>query len=162
MYGYQSGIAAQNAKIAQANASYAQMSGEQQASTAGLKGRNVEGQILAAQGASGLSVGSGTNADVRAGQRLTDETNATVIRSNAAKTAYNYEVQGAEDQAQSKAYGNAAIGAGIGGALSTGASILGGGTSVASKWSSFGQSGGITPNANPYAGLPNNMNIFGF
>lgn len=141
MYSYQSGLAAQNAKIQQQNATYAQMSGEQQASNAGLKARNIEGQILASQGASGLNVNSGTMTKVQEGQRLTDQTNMTTIRSNAAKQAYDYEVSAANSTAQSQAYGSAATMAGITGALNVGSSLLGGGSKVASQWSQGQQSG---------------------
>ena len=141
MYNYQAGIAQQNAAIALQNAGYASQTGENQAAISGSKSRQQIGQIVAAQGASGFQVGSGTNADVVSGQRNAANTDQTIIRSNAAKQAYDYDVQSSQYTAQAGEYKNASANALEAGNISETASILGTVGSVSSKWLQGNSSG---------------------
>lgn len=92
-YSYQSSIAKQNQQIAEQNASYARYSGEVESQQEAIKVREDIGQTRAQQGAGNLDINSGSNAEVRASQMAVGQESIAMIRSNAAKTAYGYEVQ---------------------------------------------------------------------
>lgn len=141
MYQYQAGVAQLNSQIALQNADYARMQGETQAQTIGIKGAQVGGQIRANQGASGLDVNSGSNADVQASQHKATEIDMNQARSNAAKTAYDFDVQSTQDVAQAGLYGMASTNAITAGNISAEASIVSGVSSVSSKWLAGNQQG---------------------
>ena len=133
-YDYQAGVAQMNAQIMQQNAEYAINVGEIQAQQQGLAAGQQMGKIVAGQAASGLDVNSGSNKQVQQSQIGIERTSATAIRSTAAKTAYNYGVEGAAFSAQAGAdiaAGKNAMTAGMIGAES---SILGSATSVSGEW----------------------------
>lgn len=138
---YQSGIAAQNALIAKQNANYATAAGEVSAQQSGMKTRFQLGQTTAQQGAGGLAVGSGSNQRVVDSEREVGTEDQALIRSNAAKQAYGYEVTAAQDTAQSQMYTQAASGAKTAGEIGAFGSILGTAGSVSSKWLQASQSG---------------------
>lgn len=146
MFDYEAGVARLNAQIAYQNAEYAVQTGEHQAMQAGLQGAATSGRIKAAQGATGLDVNTGSTVDVQKSQALINSMNQTTIRSNAAKTAYNYEVQGmgygAQAQLDTVAGKNAAISGDIG-AIS---SVIGAASSVSSQWQRGAQVGLFGPN----------------
>jgi hypothetical protein len=140
-YNYQAGVAKINSQIDLQNADYARNQGEIQATDFGLKAAQQEAQIKTAQSASNLDVNSGSNLDVQTSQHTVDQMDLTQIRSNAAKTAYDYDVKSTMDLNQSTLDimgGQNAIAAGN---IQAEASILGSVGSVASKWSQGSQSG---------------------
>ena len=141
MYGYQANMARINSQIALQNADYARNQGEQQAVIAGRQGAQQLGGIRAAQGASGLNVNSGSAADVQASQKSTTALDLTQIRSNAAKIAYNYDVQSTQDISQAGLYDLAGSNALTAGDLGAASSIIGGAGSVSSKWLQGNQQG---------------------
>ena len=141
MYGYQANMARINSQIALQNADYARNQGEQQAVIAGRQGAQQLGGIRAAEGASGLNVNSGSAKDVQTSQQGTTALNLTQIRSNAAKTAYNYDVQSTQDISQAGLYDLAASNALTAGDLGAASSIIGGAGSVSSKWLQGNQQG---------------------
>lgn len=134
MFQYQSGIAAMNAQIAKQNADYAIATGEVSAQEAGMKTRAQMGQTVAQQGAGGLAVGSGSNARVVTSELALGQEDQALIRSNAAKQAYGYEVGAAQATAQSQLYGTAASQAKTAGMVGAAGSILSAAGSVSSKW----------------------------
>lgn len=146
MYGYQANVARINSQIALQNADYARMQGEQQSVIQGRKGAQQLGGIRAAEGASGLSVGSGSSKDVQASQKSTTALDLNQIRSNAAKTAYDFDVQSTQDQNQAGLYSAAASNSKTAGDISALSSIVGGAGSVSSKWLA-GQQQGLWGNA---------------
>src|SRR5882762_4756549 len=99
---YKAAIAQMNAKIAKQNADYTRSVGEVQAQQSGMKTRAQVGQTVATQGASGFDVNKGSNVAVRQSETEIGQYEQTVIRSNAAKKAYGYEVEAANDTAQSQ------------------------------------------------------------
>lgn len=133
-YKYQSGIAKLNQQLAANNAQYAMQVGDQQNQRFGLGAAAQMGQIKAAQGSSGLDLNSGSAAQVRASQTSLNRLDSSVIRQNAARTAYNYEMQGATDQAQSIMDTSAASNSLTAGYLGAGASVLGSASSVSNIW----------------------------
>jgi hypothetical protein len=141
-YNYQAGVAQFNAQIMQQNSEYAINVGEIQAQQSGLSSGQQMGKIVAGQAASGLDVNSGSNKAVQASQLGIERTSATAIRSTAAKTAYNYQVEGNAFSAQAGAdiaAGKNSMEAGIIGGIS---SIVGSASSVSSEWLK-GQSQGL-------------------
>lgn len=134
MYQYQAGVAQINKQIAEQNASYAEASGEVQAQQEGMKTRAEIGQTRATQGASGVDVNRGSAVDVRASEAEIGAENQALTRSNAARVAYGYRVEGAQQEAQSTVDLMAGKQAKTAGDIGAYASLLGGASSVSSKW----------------------------
>ncbi len=134
MYSYQAQVANINSQIDTQNADYARQVGEQQANLYGMKAGQQQGQIRASQGASGLDVNSGSNADVQASQKEITQIDLGQIRQNAAKTAYDFDVQSQNDKNQAGLYTAASTNAQTAGNINVLGSIIGSAGSVASKW----------------------------
>lgn len=134
MYTYQSGIAKLNQQLDAQNEEFARQEGEQQASQFGIKAGQQLGQIKASQASAGFDVRSGSDAQVRTSQRTLNTIDTDIIRSNAAKTAYNYQVQGSIAGQQASMYSSAASNAMTAGIIGAGSSVLGGIGSVSSQW----------------------------
>ena len=140
-YQYQAQIAQINSQVAKQNAAYATEVGEVDAQQSGMQTRAQIGQTKAIQGSSGLDVNTGSGAAVRTSEAEIGVENQNIIRANAAKQAYGYEVNAAQFTNQASldiASGANAVTAGNIGAFS---SILGGAGSVASKWSQASTAG---------------------
>lgn len=155
MYNYQAGIANLNAQIAYQNATYASNVGEIQAAQAGLQGGQQLGKIKAAQSASGLDVNTGSAKQIQTSQAEVIQQNTAAIRSNAARTAYNYETQAVGYKAQANLDTLAGQNARTAGVIGAFSSIVGAASSVSSEWlrgnqlGMFGAGGGAgTPQAN--------------
>lgn len=131
---YQAGIAQRNKQIAKQNADYARWTGELEAQKSGMKTGWEMSLAKTAQGASGLDVNFGSATQVRDSMHEIGWHDQQVIRSNAARTAYAYESEGAIQQTQSEMYKKAATDSRAGADLGVAASILGGASSVSSKW----------------------------
>jgi hypothetical protein len=141
MYNYQAGIAKINSQIDLQNRDYALNVGEIQATKFGLQEAQQEGHIRTQQSASNLDVNSGSNLDVQTSQRKLGQMDLTQIRSNAAKTAYDFDVKSTMDLNQSTLDimgGQNAITAGN---IQAEASIIGSVGSVSSKWMQGNQAG---------------------
>lgn len=134
MYKYQAGVALMNQQIAKQNADYAIESGEIQAQTEDLKTRAQIGTTIAQQGAGNLAVGSGSNAAVVQSEREIGAENTAIIRSNAAKTAYGFEVQAVQAGSQATLDQMAASKSKTAGYLSGLGSLISSAGSVSSKW----------------------------
>ena len=134
MYNYQAQVAQINAQIDKQNAEYALNQGEQQAQQFGLHAAQQRGQIIANQGASGVAIGSGSAAEVVRSQDLLTRMDLTQIRSNAAKTAYDFNVKATMDLNQATLDTMAGINARTAGDINAASSILGTAGSVSSKW----------------------------
>jgi hypothetical protein len=134
MYNYQASIAKQNAAIAKQNADYAMNQGEQSALKYGIGAGQRMGQITAAQGSSGFDLNSGSATNIRKSQAATTNMDLTQIRSDAAKTAYNYDVSATQSEEQASLYKMSADNASKAGGYNAAASILGSAASVSSEW----------------------------
>jgi len=141
MYNYQSAVALVNKQISDQNASYAIAAGETSAQQSGMQTRATIGTTRATQGAGGLDVNSGSNLNVRSSEAEVGAESAALIRSNAAKQAYGYEVEGLQYTAQSAVYKQAGSQSALAGMIGAGSSLLGGAGSVASKWLGAQQAG---------------------
>ena len=134
MYKYQAGVATANAAIAKQDAAYAIASGEVEAQQSGMKTRFQEGATKVGIAAGNIDTSTGSAGKVIASETEIGQENEAVIRANAAKKAYGFEVGAAEDVAQAGAYtvaGETSVTAGDIGAVS---SVLGAAGNVSSKW----------------------------
>lgn len=151
-YQYQAGVAKANQIIAERNAAFARFSGEVQAQEGGMKLRAEIGTTKAMQGAGGLDVNSGSDAAVRASEYNVGQQNIAIVRNNAAKVAYGYDVeafqanqQAAWDVTGSAYEQQAAQFARKAGNIAAIGSIIGGVSSVSSKFAGAYTSGMFTP-----------------
>jgi len=101
---YRAGVAKINADIAKQNASYERDVGEIQAEQSGMKTRADLGAMKAHQGASGLAINTNTAAHVRESMIEIGAYDQAMIRSNAARRAYGFEVEATQDLAQADLY----------------------------------------------------------
>ena len=131
---YQAGIALQNAAIAKQNSAYASAEGEQSAMKYGMEGRQRQGEIIGAQSASGLDIGSGSNKLVQDSQHLVSSMDMAQIRANAAKAAFDYQVQAKSFEQEATLDIMGAQNAKAASRTNALASIVGGASSVADKW----------------------------
>lgn len=147
-YKYQSGVAEVNQRIAKQNAEFSRAVGESKAETSGLKTRHMVGETIAKQGGSGFRVGEGSGGKVVESEQMLGEAEQNTIRSNAARAAYGHEVEAVNFGAQSELYKSAATTSKISGSINAASSLLGGASSVSSKWlqynSNFGGSDSYT------------------
>lgn len=158
---YQAEVAANNAKIAQQNATWDIQAGEVAADNQGLRTRGAVGAEKAGQGAAGVSVNSGTAPDVRAATEALGMQDAMTIRSNAARAAYGAEVQATSDTAQSQLDTMQSRQAGIAGDLSAGGSLLQGISTVGGRYAAWQNSAGPGSSGNN-AGMPLNIDPFAY
>lgn len=141
MYNYQAQVARINSQIDLQNRDYALNVGEIQATNEGMKLSQQAGQIRATQGASNIDVNSGSAAQVQGSQRKIAALDLTQIRSNAAKTAYDFDVKSVMDTNQASLDVMAGQNAKTAGDINAMSSILGSVSSVSSKWLQGSQAG---------------------
>jgi hypothetical protein len=121
---YNSQMEAENAKLATQNAKFAGEEGDAQIGIQGQKTKAQLGGILANQGASGVSINSGSDVDVRSSAAALGELNALTIRSQATQRAYGYQTQAVSDTAQSKLDAYQSTSDEEGGAFKAGGTLL--------------------------------------
>lgn len=151
MYRYKAGMAQLNKQLALRNADYSRKVGEVQAGESGMRGRFLGGKIAVGQAASGTDVNFGSNVDVRKSQTQIAQMDQGIIRANAARRAYGYEVEAAKDESESQM--DIAAGEQVKSAsrLAGWTSIIGGSASVADKWAQASQYG-LFPSSSPDEG----------
>lgn len=160
---YQSKIDLINEATAKQNANYERDTADRKVEQSEMKARYEEGATKAAQGASGIDINSGSSTAVRESMIELGAYDAATIRADGARKAYAFDVEAMQDKAQSELHTFASemnktqaadtrtaagltrqalplqqqamdIAAESGGIGALG-SLLGAGTSVASKWS---------------------------
>lgn len=134
MYNYQAHVATINATIDKQNSEYALNQGGIQSQQFGEKAAQQRGAIIIGQAASGLMVGTGSNAKVVASQGTLTGLDMAQIRSNSAKVAYDYTTKATMDTNQATLDTFAGENAKKAGEIGATASILGTVGSVSSKW----------------------------
>lgn len=92
-YNFNAGLAEENAEISEQKGAWAAEIGDQDASASQMKTAAKVGSIKANQGASGIEIGTGSNADVVTSAREIGMLDALTIRSNAAREAYGYATE---------------------------------------------------------------------
>ena len=143
-YAYQASIASLNANLAKQNQEFAFQTGEQQALDTGLQRGQVMANTKTALADSGFDIRSGSAQNVLKSTGEATALDLAQVRSNAARTAYNYQVQGAADTEQSQMYTAASKNAAAAGPIAAEASYLGGITAVSGEWLKASQVG-LTP-----------------
>lgn len=143
-YNYQAGVARVNQTLAQQDANYALAAGEVEAQQQGMKTRAEVGLTRAVQGASNVDVNTGSSSQVVKSEIEIGQENEALVRADAAKRAFGYNVEAAKQGAQAGVYTSAAKTSIEAGQLGAVSSILGGVGSVSSKWLQ-GQSQGVFP-----------------
>jgi hypothetical protein len=94
---YQKTISNENARLAMGNAKDATQRGQLEEQRSRLETRQQIGSTRAGLAAQGVDVGSGSSADVQASEAGIGELDALTIRNNAAREAYGYQVEAAQD-----------------------------------------------------------------
>lgn len=134
MYNYRAQVSRINADIDRQNSNWARSKGDQETVQYGMKAAQQRGQIVAAQGASGLDVNSGSAKDVQRSQDKIKDMDLATIRSNAAKVAYDYTTKATMDENQAGLDVMAGENAKSAGQINAFSSILGTVGTVSSKW----------------------------
>lgn len=142
MYNYQAGMADFRKKIALQNRDYALQVGEDTAARYGMKAAATQATTQAVSGSSGIDVGSGSKAAVIKSEQKIAAMDMATIRNNAARRAYGYMVEAEGEGAQANLYKMAGANAKKAAQFDVASSLIGGATSVASKWYQ-GSSAGI-------------------
>ncbi len=97
---FNANVAAQNAEIATQKQLWTGELGDQDAGISQMKTAAKVGATKANQGASGVEVGTGSNAQVIDSERQVGMLDALTIRSNAARAAYGYATEAHSFKAQ--------------------------------------------------------------
>ena len=134
MYQYQSGIAQFNAAVAKQNRDYASAQGEEEAVDTGLANRFVQGKVRAGLSASGVDVNSGSAKDVQISEAEIGARDVATVRNKAARVALGYATQEEQDLMQSSLYNMAAESTRAAIPLNVASNLIGGASSVSSKW----------------------------
>ena len=131
---YQAQVARNNQVVANENAQLALQTGQQQEAAK----REQTAQMISTQRA--MVAGSGIDPNSGSSKRIQGDTaglgalDASVIANNAARTAYGYQTQGVDYAAQAGLLQSESSSAASAGELSAFGSIVGGASSVSSKW----------------------------
>lgn len=140
-YNYKAAVASNNAIIAKRNADAATAAGGVAAQNNDLKTRNLVGTQLVTQASNGLDVGSGTNVNVRQSAEELGHLDTLTILNNAAKNSAGFKAQGMNFTAESQLDTAAGANARTAGDINVATSLLGGASSVGSKWLNYQQKG---------------------
>lgn len=134
---YQAQVAKNNQTIAEQNAAYARQAGQAETEAEGMKTAAIVGQAVAAQGASGIDPTTGSPADVIRGTRDVRRLDTLNVVNNAELRARGLETQATNFGAESGLKKLEANNASTAGLYAAGSSLLGGASSVATKWQRF-------------------------
>jgi hypothetical protein len=140
-YQYQAGIGRVNQAIQEKNADFAAESGNIEVAQTGLKHAALLGKIRANQGASGIDVNSGSNLDVYAGAQTIARMDEQNVARNAMQKTRAYQSAAWSEGKQADLYDIAARNATKEGKIGVLSSIVGGASSVSSKWMQGNQAG---------------------
>lgn len=140
-YNYQAGISRVNQSIQEQNATFAGDSGAIEGMQVGLKHRALLSKIVAEKGASGIDVNSGTNLDVYAGAQTIARMDQENVARNAMQKVRAYKSAAWSEGEQANMYDIAARNAKKEGKIGILSSIVGGASSVSSKWMQGNQAG---------------------
>lgn len=136
-------VSASNAAQAKRTAQMAEEMGESQAAYQGQKARAEIGAIEAAQGSSGVRVDSGSSqAVVQSAKQLAD-LDISQVRSNAAREAYGYRVQAANEMAEGILEKYAAKTSKKAGDIKAATTFIGGVNNIAKSVATLGKSGAL-------------------
>lgn len=138
---YRAAIAERNTEIAEQNADYEFWVGEHEAQRVGLAGAERLGMIRAAQGASGLDVGFGSNVRVQESQQMVNTHDVATTRANAARRAYGHMIEAESATASGQLARMGATSAREAASNNAASSLLSGASSVSGRWLQASQTG---------------------
>ena len=138
---YQAQVAANNATIANQNATTALQAGQAAEAAQRMKTAGLIGSQRAGLAANGVQLNSGSALDVQSDAASLGELDALTIRSNAARTAAGYEAQAGNSTAQSQLDQAQAGWADTTGTLNSAVAGLSSASSVSDKWMKAYQGG---------------------
>lgn len=141
MFNYQSRVAQINAGIAQNQANTDIIAGDIRAQQSGLRTAQRVGLTRAGMAAGGIDIGSGSAKSVIGSEEEIGQFEQASIRNDAARRAFGSRVAAFGDTAQANVDIAAGQGARQAADINVGTSVLGAATSVADKWTKFGQEG---------------------
>lgn len=127
---YNSQLAERNAQIADQNESWAIQEGEQNTEQKEMQTRATVGSIRSAQSANGIDVNSGSNLDVQSSAARLGELDALNIRADAARKAYGYATDSANQKAKSNLDKYESDQDALGGYIDAGSTFLTGSTNA--------------------------------
>lgn len=139
---YQAQVAENNAKVADIQVQLTNEAGQGEEQAKRLNTAALIGHSRAVAAASGTDPNTGSNVDIIESEAQTGEIDALQIRSNTARRAFGYQVQGMSDRAQSQLDMAGAGFAESQGQFAMFNSILSGASSLAGKWSNWQMQGG--------------------
>lgn len=142
---YQAAIARNNAVIARKNATYSLVKGQREEQSYRIRGAALISALRARFGASGAEVNIGSPVQVTSGAVMIQELDALTIRNNAAREAWNYEVEARNFEAQSELNEMQADNAMMSGVIGAASSLVQGVSSVSPKWGSWRSQTPYTP-----------------
>jgi len=138
---YQAEIARANSQAAAERADYTRQKGVNDASTQDTKTRALIGSQLAAQGASGLDVNSGSPLDIRSSSASLGRLDTLTVRHNAELQGQEYDQMAKNQTYQATSLENQGSSAKLAGYVGAAGSLLGTAASVSDKWMSYKQKG---------------------
>jgi aspartate/glutamate racemase len=138
---YQAQVARNNAVIQQQNAAAAAQRGRAQAQVQDMRNAATYGQVLAAEGASGIDLSTGSPRQVQQSAQQVGRLSTLNIADEAAQRVRGYNIASLSDTAQAQLDTMQAKNAQTAGLFSSASSLLGGATSFADKWRSFQTTG---------------------
>lgn len=141
MFNYQSRVAQINAQNAQTQANVEQQTGDIRAQQSGLRTAQRVGLTRAGMAAGGLDLGSGSAKSVVGSEEEVGQFEQASIRNDAARRAFGYQTAAFGDISQANVDIAAGQGARQAADINVGTSVLGAATSVADKWTKFGEEG---------------------
>src|SRR5262252_1875935 len=146
---YQAQVAQNNAIINNQNAARAAEAGRAQAQATDFKNAARSGAILAAEGASGIDVGSGSSTEVRQSAQQLGRLDTQTVMDNAMRQVRAYQVAATSDTAQAQLDTFEAEQAKTAGMIQGFGSIVSAASSFADKWTRYTDQGifggGYTP-----------------
>jgi hypothetical protein len=134
---YQAQVARNNQMLAERNATLAEQQGAADVQRQQLKTAQLEGSQRAALAAQGGDVNSGSPLDILGDTARAGATDVATIRNNAAQQAYGYRLQGANAAGQASLSSATAANTMANLPFGIGSSLLGGASSLASKWRDY-------------------------
>lgn len=138
---YQAQVARNNQVMAQRNAEYVRQKSEIETYEQDMGNREKQGKINAAIAANGFAMDSGSNLKMRGDAASLGRLDTLTTRSNADRSAYNFDVEASNNQAEAGLHDMESKNAEKAGNLAMFSSMLGTASSFGDKWMSYSKAG---------------------
>lgn len=153
-YEYQAQVARNNQQISALNAGYATERGDIMAQQKNQQTSSLMGAQVAAEGASGADVSSGSNLNVRKSTAAMGAFDVSAIRNAAAREAFGYKVQGMNYGAAAQLDEMTAQNSMTTGLISAAGDSMMAGAKVSGKWDWMSAGGGGNVGESQNMGIP--------